>query len=283
MSHKLPAWHTELRRNQTLHQWGFRWHSQRRLSRTPARSDGLISVGSCPSLTTRHGRASIIFDPSQAHDLWLDFCNDPEQPHLRCEPTFVALSQVYQRYFQRFNGQPNSNGMRMLAQVVQLRAQLNTVGLDSILGVGYQQFQLFLGLIDEDGIVGLENSLVFNPWLDLHPLAIDSASGCGYSQYLTAYSGSILTMQFNRDYTDDDVALCLACIAYQPSAEQANIQRWQMQNSESIAACLPLDVPFDVLGAFQHGAWGWWQTAEAAQALAAEGDSNAAIIASLLA
>ncbi|MFD3164781.1 hypothetical protein [Herpetosiphon sp. NSE202] len=282
MSHKLPAWHTELRRNQTLHQWGFRWHSQRRVSRTPARNDGLISLGSCPSLTTRHGRSSIVFDPSQPHDLWLDFCNDPEQPHLRCEPTFSALSEVYQRYFARFNGQLSSNGMSLLAQVVHLRSQAGPVDLASFLGAGYQQFQLFLGLIDEDGIVGLENSLVFNPWLALHALAMDSASGCGYSQYRTAYSGAIVTMEFNRNYTDD-VALCLARIAYQPSAEQANIQRWQMQNPESIAACLPLDVPFDILGAFQHGAWGWWQTAEEAQALAAEGDSNATIIASLLA
>ncbi|WP_110514810.1 hypothetical protein [Herpetosiphon llansteffanensis] len=282
MSHTLPAWHTELRRNQTLHQWGFRWHSHRRLSRTPARSDGSISLGSCPSLTTRHGRSCLVFDPSQPHDLWLDFCNDPEQPRLRCEPTFAALSQLYQRYFQRFSGQPGNNGMSMVAQVVQLRSQLNTLGLDSFLGAGYQQFQLFLGFIDEDGIVGLENSLVFNPWLALHALAMDSASGCGYSQYRTAYSGSILTMEFNRNYTADDVALCLARIAYQPVAEQANLQRWQMQNPESIAACLPLDVPFDVLGTFQQGAWGWWQTAEEAQALAAEGDSNATIIAHVL-
>lgn len=283
MSHNLPAWHSELRRNQTLNQWGFRWHSQRRLSRTPARADGLISLGSCPSVTTRHIRANILLDPAQPQQLWLDFCGEPDAPQLRCEPTFEALSQIYQRYFARFNGQPNSNGMSLLAKVVHLRSQAGPVDLASLLGTEYQQFQLFLGLIDENGIIGLENSLVFNPWLAMHALAMDSASGCGYSQYRTAFSGAIVTMEFNRNYTDDDVSLCLARIAYQQGAEQTNIQRWQMQNPESIAACLPLDVPFDVLGAFQHGAWSWWQTAEQAQALAAEGDSNAAIIARLLA
>ncbi len=279
----LPVWHTELRRNQMLNQAGFHWHSQRRLSRTPARSDGLIDLGFCPPVTTRPGRASIAFDPSQPHQLWLDFCGDPDEPRFSCEPSVAALSQIYRRYFQRFNGQPHSTGIDLLAQVVHLRSQPSSFELASFLGAGYQEFQLFLGLIDEDGIIGLENSLVFNPWLALHPLAIDSASGCGYSQYRTAYSGSILTLEFNRNHTAAEIALCIARIAYHTVDERANLQRWQMQNPESIAASLPSDVPFDVLGLYQHANWGWWQTAEQAQALAEAGDSNAAIIAGLLA
>lgn len=283
MSQNLPAWHSELRRNQTLNQWGFRWHSQRRLSRTPARADGLISLGSCPSVTTRHIRASILLDPSQPQQLWLDFCGEPDAPRLNCEPSFAALSAVYQRYFQRFNGRPQSSGINLLRQVVQLRSQPAPFDLETFLGDGYQQFHLFLGLIDDQTIIELENSMVFNPWLSLQALALDSGSRCGYSQYRTAFSGSILTMEFNRQFVTKDAA-CIARIAYHPvpAAEQANVQGWQMQNPANVAATLPQAVPFDVLGLYHHLDWQWWQTAEHAQSMADEGDPNAAIIARLL-
>jgi len=65
-------------------------------------------------------------------------------------------------------------------------------------------------------------------------------------------------------------------------AEQASVQRWQMQNPANVVATLPQAVPFDVLGLYHHLDWQWWQTAEHAQSMAAEGDKHAAIVVRLL-
>ncbi|MBH8603684.1 hypothetical protein [Thermoactinomyces sp. CICC 10522] len=118
-------------------------------------------------------------------------------------------------------------------------------------------FSLFVGSGHYDEtMVSLENSSVFNPFLDPELITMASASGGEISQFYTKYSASIFS--FYRVPAGENKGKFYVVINYLPCPYTENKQSYLDDlYIESNPACIcPTDVPVDCLAALAHFQFG---------------------------
>jgi hypothetical protein len=257
-----PGWFYDLRADSRLEELGVKFFSDEKLTGGDAADkgkgwEGKRQIGSGPAFEDGVHKPDYWLDPADTTKLLIDLSRGDENSGFLypISPDYDAIKHFYDAYcapglsidaifpmvpkgFAYLRGMQESPDPLDPEKVFE--------GVET-----HRQIRYFLGVTDEDGIVGLENAAVFNRYLNGAALTLATASESDgdFSQYWTAYSKSLLTFEFNKKYMGDSgQSMCILEFDYAAQNHSEFVKSMQAESGDASVKVLPDDVPLDVLG-----------------------------------
>lgn len=185
--------------------------------------------------------------------LYVAFNEEPEWLWIVVEPTVEALKKIYDRYAKPTITAADAGfpfGENAIARTIVLREAEGRVGLG---GEGVKTIKWFIGYADyDDYMVSLENSLVFNNWLNQNMIRMATANGGNWSQWSALYSRSLITIMRWVPPQGQEHSSFTVEVQYFPVEPTESVQKGLAGHSNDERSGLhnkvPEDMPVDVVG-----------------------------------